>query len=161
MVLSWPDRLYERGLLWQTGGKVLIFPDWGMLVWQQGRMAGKPTRMRRKGQEMLSTPKVLISLKSLTPVFWATTVHPVLLVFVCSLDMYSLGAGLTQPAWELLCRCPGSAPGAGVGPWLQQYSSVLVFRIYLQSLLRTCVSWEVVWGLEQREGGSTSRDKLG
>lgn len=53
MVLSWPDRLYERGLLWQTGGKLLVFPDWGMLDWQKGKMTGKPSRMRKKGQEML------------------------------------------------------------------------------------------------------------
>lgn len=66
----------------------------------------------------MSTPKVLILLKSLTPVFWA--IHPVQLVSVCSLGVYSLGAGLTQPAWEpvLLGHCPRSGPGAGIGPSL-------------------------------------------
>lgn len=65
-------------------------------------------------------PQSIDILESLTPVFWAATIHPVLLVFVCSLDTYSLGGGLTQPAWEpvLLCHCPGSAPGAGAGPSL-------------------------------------------
>lgn len=72
------------------------------------------------GNAEVSTPKVLISLKSFSPVFWATTLHPVQPVFVCSVGVYSLGAGLTQPAWEpgLLCHCPGSGPGAGVGPSL-------------------------------------------
>lgn len=67
------------------------------------------------GNGEVSTPKALISLKSLTPVYWATTIHPVQLVFVCP-----LGARLTQPAWEpvLLCHCPGSGPGAGVDPSL-------------------------------------------
>lgn len=69
------------------------------------------------GNAEVSSPKVLISLKSLTPVFWGTTTHPVQLVFVCSLDVHSLGAELTQPAWEPvhLCHCSGSAPGVGVG----------------------------------------------